>query len=203
MFEHRRGTGDEGHARQEAAVAERTGGAAAPVLEPCRLADGRTVAFRRATALDADALRRFYLGLSPRTLLLRFMTPTPRLPESSIAYLCDVRHTDREVVLATLGSEIVGEGRFHRLDGAREAEVALVVADAWQGLGIGRALSARLAGMAALRGISAFTGTMLSDNAAARGLLGSMVPGASRRVVSGELEFRSPLAGVSTERPTR
>jgi GNAT superfamily N-acetyltransferase len=202
MFEHRRGIEDGRHGRSEAAVAERRGVGSpwAPVLEPHRLIDGRAVEFRRATRHDADALRAFYLGLLPRTLLLRFMTPTARLPESSIAYLCDVERLDREVVLATLGEGIVGEGRFHRMPDTREAEVALVVADAWHGRGIGRALSARLAGMAALRGIEAFTGTMLADNAAARGLLGAMVPGAFRSVRSGELEFRSPLAGVTPAR---
>jgi GNAT superfamily N-acetyltransferase len=173
------------------------------VLEPLRLSNGSVVGFRRATNRDADPLRTFYLGLSTRTLFLRFMTPTPRLPEGTIAYLCDLERLDREVVVAILGGEIVGEGRFHRMRGTAEAEVALVVADGWQGLGIGRALSARLAGMARLRGIEAFTGTMLADNRAALGLLGAVVPGASRRVRSGELDFSSPLAGVATDRPVR
>ena len=121
------------------------------------------------------------------------MTPTPRLPESSLAYVCDVAGLDREVVLATVDGEIVGEGRYHRAVGTTTAEVAMVVADDWQGRGIGSALSDRLAGLARLRGIDSFGGTMLADNDAARRLLRAVAPSADLRVRSGELEFHAPL----------
>lgn len=168
----------------------------APIFGPVPLRDGSVVLLRRATDLDADALRGFYLGLSGRTLFRRFMTPTPRLPEGSLAYLCDVHGLDREVILATCDGEIVGEGRYHRVAGTGAAEVALVVADGWQGRGIGPALSERLARLARLRGIEAFTGTMLADNDAARRLLGSVAPDASVRVSSGELDFLTTLPGA-------
>jgi GNAT superfamily N-acetyltransferase len=157
------------------------------------LADGSVVDVRLASSCDAGALREFYLGLGPSTLYRRFLTPMPRLPESTLAYLCDTERNDREVVVAVAGGAIVGEGRYHRLAGTDEAEVAFVVADEWQGLGLGRALSGRLARVAARRGIAAFGGSMLADNDAARGLLRSTAPGASLSVRSGELEFRSPL----------
>ena len=163
------------------------------VLGPVVLANGEVVDLRRATARDAPALRHFYLELSARTLYRRFMTPTPRLPEGTLAYLTDVGRLDREVVVATVAGRIVGEGRYHRFAGTRDAEIALVVADDWQGRGIGPALSNRLAGLASQRGVEAFTGSMLADNQAARSVLGSAAPGAMQRVRGGEIEFRTPL----------
>ncbi len=164
-----------------------------PILGPVPLRDGAVVVLRRATGRDSAALRSFHLHLSARTVYRRFMTPTPRLPESTLAYLTDVDAPDRDVIVATVGGRIVGEGRFHRAAGTADAEIALVVADHWHGRGIGPALSSRLARLARLRGIVAFTGTMLADNEPARSVLGSMAPDAAQRISAGELEFRSPL----------
>ncbi|HYV01446.1 MAG TPA: GNAT family N-acetyltransferase [Actinomycetota bacterium] len=171
-----------------------------PAFEPLPdwllVAGGSVLQLRGMTALDGEALRHFYLGLSRQTLYRRFMTPTPRLPESMLASLCETGRLDREVVVATLGDQIVAEARYHRVPGADEAEIALVVADLWQGRGIGAALTDRLARLGRRRGIVAFTGAMLADNAAARGLLGSAAPSSARSIRSGELEFRASLAAA-------
>jgi GNAT superfamily N-acetyltransferase len=167
--------------------------AATTILGQVVLHDGSVLEMRRLTERDRAELRRFYLELSPRSLFLRFMTPTPRLPESTIAYLCETRKLDREVLVATRGDAIVAEGRYHRVRGTSDAEVALVVADAWQGRGIGPLLTERLARIGRLRGVEAFSGSMLAGNDHARSLLGSQAPGATRRIRSGELEFRTPL----------
>jgi GNAT superfamily N-acetyltransferase len=163
-----------------------------PVLGPALLADGHVVHVHRMTVADAAALRAFYLALSERTLFLRFMTPTPRLPERTLDYLCETGR-DREVLLARSGGVVVAEGRYHCIAGTSDAEIALVVADAWQGHGIGPILSERLARLGRLRGVEAFTGSMMADNDPARRLLGSSAPGAVQRVRLGELEFRTPL----------
>jgi len=167
--------------------------AAATILGGVLLRDGSTLAVRRLTERDRAELVRFYLGLSPRTLFLRFMSPMPRLPESTLAYLCETGKLDREVLVATCDDAIVAEGRYHRVRGTNDAEVALVVADAWQGRGIGPMLTERLALIGRLRGVEAFSGSMLADNDHARSLLGTQAPGATRRIRSGELEFRTPL----------
>ena len=159
--------------------------AAGAILGPVSLEDGATILLRRATDRDASALRAFYLELSAVTLFRRFMTPAPRLSDGTIAYLTDVCRLDREVIVATVGNRIVGEGRFHRLGGTADAD--------WQGRGIGPVLSNRLARLARVRGVEAFTGSMLADNDAARSVLGSVAPHATQRVSGGELEFRTPL----------
>ena len=164
-----------------------------PVLGPALLADGRIVHLDRLTSVDAGALREFYLALSAHTLFRRFMTPTSHLPEAMLAYLCEAERLDREVLVARIQGVIVGEGRYHRVAGTADAEIALVVADAWQGRGIGPILGERLARLGRLRGVEAFTGSMLADNDHARKLLGSSAPAALQRIRMGELEFRTPL----------
>ncbi len=176
-----------------------------PPAEPVHLADGSVLFLRDLAASDEARLRRFYLGLSPTTLYRRFMTPVPRLPERTLAYLCCAGGPDRGIVVATHGDDIVAEGRFHRLAGTDHAEVAVVVADAWQGRGIGRALSTQLRRMAGRAGVTAFSGAMLADNRAARALLASTTPHAEWRIRYGEVEFAAQLLqdAVPALRPHR
>jgi GNAT superfamily N-acetyltransferase len=70
----------------------------------------------------------------------------------------------------------------------------MVVADDWQGRGLGTELARRLSELARERGVTAFTGSMQADNRPAVGLLASQAPAADRRLSSGELEFLAPLA---------
>jgi GNAT superfamily N-acetyltransferase len=190
---------------------DETSGSPGPFLPPDQVvvAGGCLLELRRLSPSDVAGLRAFYEALSAATLYRRFMTPSPRLPEATLAYLTETGRADREVVVATFHGEIVAEGRYHLGPRTGEAEVALLVADRWQGLGIGPALATWLARSASERGIVSFTGSMLSDNRAARRVLESLAPQSPRWISSGELEFRTPLppgdqaGGVSTEGVSR
>ena len=61
---------------------------------------------------------------------------------------------------------VVGVARWHRLgDGGDEAEVAVFVAEAWRGRGVGSLLVAEAEGMASSSGLTVSTSTMLGDAA--------------------------------------
>ena len=60
-------------------------------------------------------------------------------------------------------SRLIAVARCVRTD-PETAEMAIVVGDPWQGLGLGRALSAQLAQAARAVGIKRISGTMLADN---------------------------------------
>lgn len=167
--------------------------APAPESPPIHLADGAEVVVRELLTSDEESIRDFYRGLSPATLGKRFLTPYPSLPESMLRHLAAAGREDRCVIVATHGGAIVGEARFHLAGGTDGAEVAVVVADDWQGRGLGTELASRLAGLARARGLTAFTGSMQANNRAAAGLLASLAPAADRRISSGELEFQVPL----------
>jgi ribosomal protein S18 acetylase RimI-like enzyme len=67
-------------------------------------------------------------------------------------------HQSRVVLVAVDGPNVRGIGEFAIHDTARQAEIALVVEDAFQHRGIGSRLYRALELLACQRGISAFTG---------------------------------------------
>jgi GNAT superfamily N-acetyltransferase len=75
-----------------------------------------------------------------------------------------VDHHDREALVAISDDDIVAVARFDRLPGTTGAEVAFVVADAWQGLGLGTRMYAALADRARREGIQQLIAETLGDN---------------------------------------
>ena len=94
-----------------------------------------------------------------------------------------VDHVALVAVLAEDPDAVVAVGRFvrDRTGVGDAAEVAVLVCDALQGLGLGRALGLALAGRARALGIRRFTATMLPENTAALALF---------RTISGALHQR-------------
>ena len=68
--------------------------------------------------------------------------------------------------------DIVAVGRFDRLPGTDDAEVAFVVADEWQGHRVGTYLLEQLAHRARAEGITRFVAEMLSENHRMRQVFG-------------------------------
>jgi GNAT superfamily N-acetyltransferase len=158
------------------------------------LRDGRVVRLRLLEREDRDRLQRLSLRLTPRSVYRRFLGPLPKPCDRTLDRLVDVDHWDREALAAVAGDEIVGVVRYVRLAGQETAELAVLVADAWQGRGLGRILVRRLARLARLRCIRAFTGTMLADNVPMLELLRSFSPGVRARWEGGgRLEVEVPL----------
>lgn len=125
----------------------------------------RPLTIRPIEPEDADALVRFHHGLSPETTRRRFLVFHPELSAREVAWFTTVDHDRREAVVALHGGEIVGVARYDRL-GARDAEVAIVVADAWQRRGVGTALLTALAARATDAGITDLLADTLPENAA-------------------------------------
>src|SRR5579863_2155919 len=95
---------------------------------------------------DGERLRRFFYRLSPETVYRRFLSPIQRPEQLERLHLLDVDSQDRVALLAAVDGEIVGVGRFVRDPRApTTADLALVVADAWQRQGVGTALLGALA----------------------------------------------------------
>jgi len=117
---------------------------------------------------DLELERGFVTGLSPATLYLRLQYFTTQPNERDLVRLLDLDYYDRLAVAAltesTAGTAIVGVARYARLDNSRTAECAIVVADAWQGLGLGSELMRTLAGAARERDIDDLEGTTLAEN---------------------------------------
>ncbi len=117
---------------------------------------------------DLELERGFVTGLSPATLYLRLQYFTTQPNERDLVRLLDLDYYDRLAVAALAdsqdGTAIVGVARYARLDNSRSAECAIVVADAWQGMGLGSELMRTLATAARERDIDDLEGTALAEN---------------------------------------
>jgi RimJ/RimL family protein N-acetyltransferase len=127
---------------------------------------------------DGRRLRRFFYRLSPETIYRRFHSPITRPEQAHPQFLLNVDHHDREAVVAVVDGEIVGVARYVRAAGANAAEVAVVVADAWQRQGIATRMVTALAGFAQAAGVERFTMTMQADNQPVLRLMGRLYPSA-------------------------
>ncbi|MBA2578656.1 MAG: GNAT family N-acetyltransferase [Euzebyaceae bacterium] len=139
--------------------------------EVAALDDGASVTVRAITPDDAPRLHRLYYRLSPQSLYRRFFTPVTRPDRDVIASLVHVDYADRLALVALSGDEVVGIARYERLPPGGNAEVAVIVEDAWQGRGVGTLLLERLAAAASARGIRSFVAAVQSGNRPMMGLL--------------------------------
>src|SRR5687767_7811519 len=135
--------------------------------------NGLGVVIRPIRARDAPALEAFHGRLSPESVYRRFFSPHPRLSASEVVRFTQVDHHDREALVATRGSTIVGVARFDRVD-RRTAEVAVVVEDACQGQGVGTSLLAALAVRARGEGMISFVAETLVENTRMRHVFAHM-----------------------------
>ena len=118
-----------------------------------------------ATAVrrDADALVRFHESLSPDSQRTRFFAMHPHLSAQEVKRFTTVDHSDRQAFVALASAELVGIGRYDRLDDT-DAEVAFVTRDDHQGLGIATVLFHELAAAAGAAGITRFVAETLAEN---------------------------------------
>jgi acyl-CoA synthetase (NDP forming)/GNAT superfamily N-acetyltransferase len=151
------------------------------------VADGGIVHLRPIEPSDADALVKAHAGLSPRTRYLRYFSAYTRIPEGDLYRFTHVDHHDRVALVAWLGDEIIAVGRYERIPGTDEAEVAFVVSDAHQGRGIGSVLLEHLAAAARERGIARFTAVVLAENDAMLGVFRDAGYETTRHVEYGEI----------------
>lgn len=128
------------------------------------LRDGGTAHLRPIRPQDAEALQAFHAGQSQASIYMRFFSFKPRLSGKEVRRFTEVDHVNRVAFVITIGGEIMGIGRYDRLDDPTEAEVAFNISDAHQGRGIGSILLEHLAVAARENGIRRFTAEVLPDN---------------------------------------
>ena len=134
-----------------------------------QLRDGTHVSIRPIVPEDAQREQAFVRGLSPESRYFRFMTT---IRELSPEMLESFTHPDpaREIALVALTRDApeprqIGVARCVRADPqAQSAEFAIVVADEWQGQGLGSFLMLELIAAARARGLRRIEGWVLATN---------------------------------------
>jgi acetyltransferase len=144
----------------------------AELVTEVRARNGATVLVRPIRPEDAALERRFVNSLSDETRYLRFFYRMHELTPAMLARFTQVDY-DRELALVAVVEDpqapehvsFAGVARYIENPDRTSAEYAIVVHDAWQGQGIGRALMERLIAAAKRKGLARLDGAVLRENA--------------------------------------
>ena len=128
------------------------------------LRDGSTAHLRPIRPDDAEELARMHRQQSQTSIYLRFFTYKSSLSSKELQRFTQVDYRDRVALIVLRGGEIIGVGRYDRLDDPLEAEVAFNIADSQQGRGLGSILMEHLAVAARENGIRRFSAEVLPEN---------------------------------------
>ena len=151
------------------------------------LRDGTVAHVRPIRPDDADRLREFHAKQSDESIYLRFFAPLRVLSDADVHRFSHVDYNDRVALVATMREDIIGVGRYDRID-ATSAEVAFNISDHYQGKGIGSVLLEHLAAIAEELGISRFTAEVLPQNRKMLAVFSDAGYEVSRRIEDGVVE---------------
>lgn len=104
--------------------------------------------------------------LWPETVRLRYFGAHPQLSEVELAGLVSEGGPDHLVLVVERGDQLIGVAQYDRMPGSDVAEVAFVVSDAYQGLGIGTLLLEYLASEGRRCRLKRFAADTLVENSA-------------------------------------
>jgi len=138
------------------------------------LRNGAVVTMRVIQPDDVERLQQFHARLSPETIVMRFFRVAPVLYQRDAAQFTHLDYDNRMALVATVGAgddeRIIAVVRYERVT-ATEGELAFVVEDQWQGLGISTLLLARLLRYAQAHGFERMVAITMATNVRMRGVL--------------------------------
>lgn len=133
------------------------------------LNDGRTLNIRSIRADDKGLLQESWHHLSKQSQYFRFFTPKDELTERELVYFTEIDFVNHVALGASIvrdDAEVpVGIARYISDGGSNaSAELAFVVGEQYQGLGIATILLQHLVLIARANAISEFTASVLPEN---------------------------------------
>ncbi len=154
--------------------------------------DGSKLKVRPIKPTDEEMLSDMFYDLSDQTIINRFFSMLKSMPHRKLQEFCCVDYEGEMSLVVVEGKsprvKIVGLGSYHLNPATQRAEIAFLVADAWQGKGIGTFLMKELVKIAKVKKIKGFTAEVLRDNVAMIALMHkSGVPPKSMQVDGGYL----------------
>lgn len=129
---------------------------------------------------DESLLKDFFYSLSDTSMYNRFITRRQDMPHEMLQdYFVVIDYTKGMEILAIINEqngaeEIIGVGQYGINEGTLTAEIALVIRDDYQNMGIGTELLSYLTYLAKRNGLLGFTAEVLPENKSALKLLEKM-----------------------------
>jgi acetyltransferase len=140
---------------------------------PWSLKDGRPVFIRPIRPEDEPMMVKFHQALSERSVYQRYfhmVSLDQRIAHERLTRICFIDF-DREMALVaqhedrnTRATEIIGVARLTKLPGTHEAELAVVISDPFQRLGLGTELMRRLIAVGREEKLERIVAEILPDN---------------------------------------
>ncbi len=132
------------------------------------IVDGNRIRIRPIRPEDANLMIEHFNALSPRSIYQRFFFPMKQLSRAQLIKMTQIDY-DREVALIALmdtpqGERLTGVGRVIFEASGRTGEFAVVVADQWQGKGIGASLLKHCLRIAKQKGLETVWGLVIAEN---------------------------------------
>jgi len=132
------------------------------------LRDGTEIQLRAVLPTDEANMRDLVYNLSKETVYYRFKSRQLTFSPQQIQDFIYVDHRREVTIVATVpeahGEIIIGVARYYLHEESNRAEIAFVVRDTWQNLGIGSFLYRHLASIAGRNGITGFSARVLREN---------------------------------------
>ncbi len=142
----------------------------ADISEEHTFAGGVKIRFRAIRPSDEDEMRRLFYRFSDEAVYYRYFSPIRAMPHSRMQQYVNIDYRKSLSVVGLVGEpgsgRIVAEGRFSSGGDDAFADVAFIVDEAFQGLGIATTLYRMLIRLARKRGIQGFTADVLASNKA-------------------------------------
>jgi acyl-CoA hydrolase/GNAT superfamily N-acetyltransferase len=157
------------------------------------------VLLRPVKISDEPLLKDFFYSLSDDSMYRRFMSHRKDMPHERLQEFTPIDYTKQMVILAMLQLEekeiVVGLGQYGIAESTHTAEVAFVVRDEYQNMGIGQVLLTYLTLLARRAGLLGFTAEVLADNIAMLQLFESMGFDTQKRHEAGVYELKMAFRG--------
>jgi acetyltransferase len=133
--------------------------------------DGSPVTFRPIRPEDEPLMVKFHEKLSDRSVYMRYfgtLSLKTRIAHERLVRICFGDYDCELALVAEVkgagGAEIIGVGRMNRIPGTDDADVAILVTDAYQNRGLGAELLRRVIEVAKEEGVHAVSADMMPDN---------------------------------------
>jgi len=166
--------------------------------------NGLELLLRPVKISDEPLLKEFFYSLSDKSLYRRFISSRMDMPHERLQEYTIIDYTKEMVILAInkkdKKDEILGLGQYSIYENSLTAEVAFLVRDKWQNMGIGMELLSYLTYLAKKDGLSGFTAEVLRENTAMLHLFESMGFDIDKQSDSGMFELKMSFKDIEDKR---
>ena len=126
------------------------------------------VRFRAIKPSDEEGMRRLFYRCSDDTVYTRYFSPIKTMPHSRMQGYVNIDYSNTLSIVALIGEpgqgKIIAEARFVRRNNRPYADIAFIVDENYQNIGIASFMYKTLVRLAKERGIKGFTADVLASN---------------------------------------